>query len=493
MKKEKQVVTRSSLFNIGIALISLFSITFLFWIQITHVNAFASTWDQVDFALALDRYDLMAMQPHFPGYPYFILGGYLIHQFIENRVASLTVFNILAYLSALYPMYKLARNYVSKSYSLWIASIIYSSTYVLVIVNQPVSEGAALAALWWYFWSIHVAMKRTGIVITSLPSLFLSILLGIRLSYMPFTVGLLFLFYKKWKYKQTTYKQIVGFFIWTVMCQSIWIAALVFSEGSLKGFIKLSLAFTSGHFNDWGNTAVTSDVSILERVKTLLLDNVLWTGVFSQTILLAILYGILISLFIFRFKSSALKKDFTQQLACMMGVCYLIWAIFAQNIDKPRHILPLVILFLFILLIHVLKRIRNSVTYILCCLILVAQMYHSSMLIKQQANDIPATYQLANYLQSLDQSAIVYAWEETRVLQYMNSTIPYKKIQTYQVFLHDRSYYQNRRILLTNKVVEGFKAQGINVTGKIKKVREFHSNSIYDPIYNDIVLYEWNE
>ena len=75
----------------------------------------------------------------------------------------------------------------------------------------------------------------------------------------------------------------------------------------------------------------------------------------------------------------------------------------------------------------------------------------------------------------------------------MNSTISYKKIQTYQVFLHDKSYYQNRKILLTNKVVEGFKAQGISLTGKINKIKEFHSNPIYDPVYNDIVLYEWNE
>ena len=79
------------------------------------------------------------------------------------------------------------------------------------------------------------------------------------------------------------------------------------------------------------------------------------------------------------------------------------------------------------------------------------------------------------------------------ILQYMNSTIPYKKIQTYQVFLHDISYYPDRRILLTNKVVEGFKAQGISLTGKINKIKEFHSNPIYDPVYNDIVLYEWNE
>ncbi len=492
MEKKDQLDTPNIL-HIGITLISLFSITFLFWTQLTHVNAFASTWDQVDFALALDRYDLMAMQPHFPGYPYFILGGYFIHQFVENEAASLTVFSILFYLSALFPLYKLARNYVSRSYSLWITSIIYSSTYILIIVNQPVSEGAALAALWWYFWSIQVAMKNMGIVINSLPSFFLSILLGIRLSYIPLAIGLLFLFYKKWKNKLITNKQIVGYLIWTVMCQFIWIAALVFSEGSLKGFVKLSLAFTSGHFNDWGNTAVTSDVSILERIKILVFDNVLWTGISIQTILLSVLYGLLFSLFILLFKWSNLKTDFSQQLACIMGICYLIWAIIAQNIDKPRHILPLVILLLFIVLTNVLKKIRHSVIYILCSLILVSQTYYSFMLIKQQANELPATYQLAHYLQSFDQSAIVYAWEETRTLQYMNSTISYKKIQTYEVFLHDISYYPKRKILITNKVVEGFKAQGINLTGKINKIKEFHSNPIYDPLYNDIVLYEWNK
>ncbi|MGX2959672.1 hypothetical protein JNUCC23_10470 [Peribacillus sp. JNUCC 23] len=494
MDKKERMVKTSNIFNIVFAIISICSISFLLWTQLTHVNSFASTWDQVDFALALDRYDLMAMQPHFPGYPYFIIGGYFIHQFVDNKVSSLTIFNILIYFSALFPIYKLARKYVSRSYSLGIISIVYSSTYVMVIVNQPISEGAALAALWWYFWSIHVAMNDKGIGVNSLPLLLLSVLLGIRLSYLPFAVGLLFLFYYKWKNKYYTFKQIVCYSILAIMCQFIWLAALVFSEGSVKGFVKLSLAFTSGHFNDWGNTAVSSDLSFLERIKTLVLHNVLWTGISSQTILLAVFYGIFVSLFIFQLKWSDLKKDFTQHLACIMGIGYLIWAIVAQNIDKPRHILPLVILFLFIVLINVLsetKEIRKFVISILCCLLLISQTYHSSILIIKQANESPATYQLSNYLQSLDQPTIVYAWEETRVLQYMNTTTPYKKVQTYQVFLHDKSYYQNRKILITDKVVEAFKSQDIDLTGRLIKIKEFHSNPIYDPVYNYIVLYEW--
>src|SRR4051812_36567421 len=104
-------------------------------------------------------------------------------------------------------------------------------------------------------------MKDKGIAVNSLPPLFLSIVLGIRLSYLPFAIGLFFLFYKKWKNNDYTSKQIVGYSIVAIMFQFIWVAALVFSEGSVKGFVKLSLAFTSGHFNDWGNTAVSSDLS----------------------------------------------------------------------------------------------------------------------------------------------------------------------------------------------------------------------------------------
>src|SRR3954467_5753972 len=171
-----------------LVLMSVAAILILFLYQLKHINAYAATWDQVDYSLALERFDIMAMQPHFPGYPYFILGGLFIHQFIEDQTASLTVFNILFYFSAVFPIYKLARGYVSKPFSFFIAAIIYSSPYVLVTVNQPMSEGAGLAALWWYFWSIERAVRKNGHLGDWLPLILFSVLLGIRLSYLPFGV-----------------------------------------------------------------------------------------------------------------------------------------------------------------------------------------------------------------------------------------------------------------------------------------------------------------
>ena len=48
--------------------------------SLLHISPFAASWDEVDFVLALDRFDLLAMQPHFPGYPYFVLGAMAVHR-----------------------------------------------------------------------------------------------------------------------------------------------------------------------------------------------------------------------------------------------------------------------------------------------------------------------------------------------------------------------------------------------------------------------------
>ncbi len=470
---------------------SILSILFILWSQLTHINTFAATWDQVDFALALDRFDLMAMQPHFPGYPYFILGGLMTHFFINDPVSSLALFNILFYFSACIPIYKLARNYVSKTDGLLIAAISYSATYLVISVNQPMSEGAAIAALWWYFWSLTNSIKKNDFVSNILPLILLSILLGIRLSYLSFAIGLLYLLYKKWRTKQYNVKNMIISLLIAGFLQLIWVLALVVSEGNIKGFIKLSLAFTSGHFNSWGNTAVESNESFFERIKILTIDNVLWTGLTAQNLLIAFIYLLLFGLFIYTVKLAYFKKDFMMQLATLMGSCYFLWALIAQNIDKPRHILPVILFLLFILFNSLLKESRNTHTYLICIVLLISQSYCSYKLLAHQVNDVPATIQLADYLKKHEQSAIVYTWEESRVLEYENVPIPHKRIETYEFFLQDQSLYKNKKILVTNSAIEGFKAQGIDLSRKIKIVKEFKSNPIFDPVYSDILLYEW--
>lgn len=79
------------------------------YLSIIYASPYVRTWDEVDFTLALERFDLLAMQPHFPGYPYFILGGWIINQWIHNGLKALSIFNTLAALSAVLPIFWLAR------------------------------------------------------------------------------------------------------------------------------------------------------------------------------------------------------------------------------------------------------------------------------------------------------------------------------------------------------------------------------------------------
>ncbi|MFC4184796.1 hypothetical protein [Saccharococcus thermophilus] len=168
-------------------------------LEIYYASPYAATWDQVDFALALDRYDLLAMQPHFPGYPYFVLGGMLIHAFVDNPAKALSIFNVIALFSATIPMVFLLKKHHSTVMSLFISALLQSASYIMVIAGQPMSDGAALGALWWYFWSIELARKHDAWWMQLLPLALFSLLMGIRLSYAPFAVAILFLWHEDWK------------------------------------------------------------------------------------------------------------------------------------------------------------------------------------------------------------------------------------------------------------------------------------------------------
>jgi hypothetical protein len=458
--------------------------------QVVYLNSFASTYDQVDFALALDRYDLLAMQPHFPGYPYFILGGYLVHQWVLDKAASLTLFNIILYTSALIPMYKISRGHLSHSVSLLVATLTYSSGFVVVMVNQPMSEGAAIAVLWWYLWSIYGAWKKQSMWTRMLPLFLLSILMGIRLSYLPLSIGIVFLFYKQWKNKQLRMKEIMLFGLIAFLFQLLWVGGVALTEGGFFGFMKLALSFTSGHFNDWGGTAASADSSFLNRLYQLIIQNIGWTGIGIRSIILTSMFAVMFLFSFQNFQWGKIKFSFLFQLIIILMGIYFFWAIFAQNVEKPRHIIPLITLGLFSMYTLLFLK-RKTGFMIVSILLLSLQVYQTTQLLKEQARTLPATYQLASFLENRKESFVIYAWEESRVFTYLDAPFPHKEINTYAKFLHDQSYYKNRDILLTSSVIKGFESQGVDLNGKVEIIKEFSSNSLFDPVYHHIILYKW--
>ena len=228
----------------------------LFVANLAYSSPFVRSWDEVDFVFSLDRYDLLAMQPHFPGYPYYIIGAKIVHQWISDPVQSLIIWNATLALSSAIPIALLARKYVSASYAGWAPIWVMTMPYVWIMGSRPMSECAGIAVLWWFLWSVREAVERprsNGRHVTAL--LLFSLLMGIRLSLFPFGIVLLLLLvqqYKSFVGQRSRVIRLLFSLIVAAGAQLVWIGGLVLSEGSISGFWKLANAFVTGHFSEWG-------------------------------------------------------------------------------------------------------------------------------------------------------------------------------------------------------------------------------------------------
>lgn len=476
----------SIVFMVGMA-----AILYVLYVQLNYLNPFAASWDQVDFSLALERYDLRAMQPHFPGYPYFILGGMLLKGFAGQPQQALVLFNILIYASSMIPVFLLASRLISRQHAFLTAALIYTASYPLVIVNEPMSEGAALAVFWWYFWSIAAALEKEPGKWTLLPLLLFSVLLGVRLSYIPMGVGVLYLLIKKWRDKQINWAGFIKHAAIAAGFQLIWVGGLIISEGGIINFLELAFGFTGGHFQDWGGTTASSELSFLMRLKIFLFTNIFWWGIFSRTPVLVVLYIVIGILIFWPGKNGRVFSGQPFVLGAIMMLAYGGWALFAQNIDKPRHILPVALLILLLGMFAFFRKRESFFAGVIILVLVIAQAMTAADLVKKQAAEKPAVYQLASFLEAREADFVLYTWEETRVLEYLDMPFPHKRVFTYNVFQHDMGLYKGRSIYLTGSVVEGFKAQGIDLDGKVEKIKQFDSDKIFDPVYHEIILYKW--
>ncbi|OZM57907.1 hypothetical protein CIB95_06005 [Lottiidibacillus patelloidae] len=483
--KSKQAVT---IILYGILLVYSF---FIFFFQ----SPFVSSWDAVDFVLGVEQFDLLKMQPHFPGYPYFILGGMFINVFLDDPASALITFNQLLIISASLPIILLVRNYVQGLRLALVVLVVQTLSYIALLSGQAMSEAAAIGVLWWFLWSVSISLKSKSIFVRLLPALLFSLLLGIRLSYLPFGIALLFIWFKEWKETRQAIR-IILHLVFALLCQLVWVLALAYSEGGIVPFIELSLAFTQGHFQEWGGTAVANDIGIFQRIFQLTLGNFFWNGLAVRSIILAVLYSVLFGLFIFytikEKKSSMLT---TNKLLLATFISYFIWALFAQNIEKPRHISPLLGIFTLVTSMQLLRLTKGKMKIVAALLLLLltcGQVYKSFDVMELQKNEHPSEYQLATS-KILTEKDLLFTWEETRVLHYLNVPFTHDRVLTYQFFLQKKYEHKSGKIYVTNKVVEGFKKQGIEVEKYITKVAEFSSSSFIDPVYYKIELYEWHE
>ncbi len=293
--------------------------------------------DALNFAHGVVRFSVLEFSPHFPGYPAFIWLARLINLLVDDPAravqwASLLGTTLIAPLAALLAVRLWQRP--SLLTPVWLLVLALPLTPTLAL--SGLSDGPALAA--WLGTLLALQHRKTA-----LAGLLLGLMLALRPSYfvlalLPIWLGMA---QKGERFKLLLPVVLVGLacllFVWQA---DGW---AYFAEGR---------RFTDGHFTLWGNTASAHGDRLLSWALTLS----------SQ---LTPLWPLAFALLLVPRRQTERKH---QPVWTLGWLALLLWTLFGQNPDNPRHLAPLTLLGL-VLLAGKLPR-RGELPALICALLL---------------------------------------------------------------------------------------------------------------------------
>ncbi len=302
-------------------LLALLQLTWLCWL-LTFPVALDSD-DALNFAHGVVRFSVLEFSPHFPGYPAFIWLTRLINLVVDDPAravqwASLLGSSLLAPLAAFLAVRLWQRP--SLLVPVWLLVLALPLTPTLAL--SGLSDGPALAA--WLAALLALLHRKAA-----LAGLLLGLMLALRPSY--FVLALLPLWLGMAQ-KGTRVRFVLPIALVGLACLLfVWQADgwAYFAEGR---------RFTDGHFTLWGNTAAAHGDRLLS-----------WANTFNDqlTPLWPLLMGALLVLPLWQ-----RSKDHNAAPTVLWPLYWLVlllWTLFGQNPDNPRHLAPITLLGLVLL------------------------------------------------------------------------------------------------------------------------------------------------
>ncbi|MCU9922854.1 hypothetical protein [Aeromonas caviae] len=274
--------------------------------------------DALNFAHGVVRFSVLEFSPHFPGYPAFIWLTRLINLAVDEPAravqwASLLGSSLLAPLAA----FLAARLWQRPSLLVPVWLLVLALPLTPTLALSGLSDGPALAA----WLAAFLALQQRKI---ALAGLLLGLMLALRPSY--FVLALLPLWLGMAQ-QGTRVRFVLPIALVGLACLLfVWQADgwAYFAEGR---------RFTDGHFTLWGNTAAAHGDRLLS-----------WANTFNDqlTPLWSLLMGALLILPLWQ-----RSKDHNATPSVLWALYWLVlllWTLFGQNPDNPRHLAPITLL-----------------------------------------------------------------------------------------------------------------------------------------------------
>jgi len=434
---------------------------------------FPDCYDSINFALGLHDYDPALLQPHFPGYPVYILISHGFYALFHDDVLALVLPNALFGSFLVYPLFTLTR----KLFSEWVAT----ATIVLYLINplcwiqaeRPVSDMTGMFFL--VLSSSHLCSfyheKRKYLLFFG--SLLLGITMGVRPSYFPFFVLWLWVMYIAARntnhFKGNTGYGIIGLAVGLCM----WLIPYMLFIG-WSPFFQQGVSFLRGHFTDWGGTILTYGgkkrvISFMQSIWLYGLGG-WWYGTSPLRLIPSFLMGIFI-LYPYCQKGATVHRCFF----LYYGIPYLLWIFFGQNVTQSRHVMPLIPILLMIIAygLHKVYQKSSKMLSFLCMGTLIASLSIISFKI------------LISYYDML--SIRIYCGIEKRMFDYYAPQWDARMVRNIEEMYYDlkSSYNPPQKIILLRK--SDVNTFGLTHSATLKKV--FSTNPYTDGMGGNLALF----
>ena len=297
-------------------LLALLQLAWLGWL-LTFPVALDSD-DALNFAHGVVRFSVLEFSPHFPGYPAFIWLARLINLAVDDPAravqwASLLGSSLLAPLAAFLAVRLWQRP--SLLAPVWLLVLALPLTPTLAL--SGLSDGPALAA--WLGTLLALQQRKIA-----LAGLLLGLMLALRPSYFVLTLLPLWL-------GMAQQGNRVRFVLPIAL---VGLACLLFVwQADGWAYFAEGRRFTDGHFTLWGNTAAAHGDRLLS-----------WANTFNDQ--LTPLWPLLMGAFLILplWQRSKDHNPAPSVLWPLYWLVLLLWTLFGQNPDNPRHLAPITLL-----------------------------------------------------------------------------------------------------------------------------------------------------
>lgn len=307
-------------------------------------------WDSVNFLLALERFDVPAGQPHFPGYPVYIAVARILLPFTGDPATALILAGGIGSSLAVFFLHRLTARLFGPRAALAAGLLAIANPFLFLEAEKLFSDAFALLFVATMADRTEEAAgaakrdERGSVRAGYFAGLAGGLLLGVRVSALPLVLtaaAWLAASSREGRGRPALRASLHG----GAHGVGLWLIPLILLTGS-RELWEAGQAHLSGHFTEWGGSAATRPDwggRLLDFAWCLGANGLGLAWPDAPPVRLAATFlvpaALLLALIRHRISHGVLYLG-------ALSLPYAAWVLVGQNLENPRHVLPLVLLLL---------------------------------------------------------------------------------------------------------------------------------------------------